>query len=81
MTVEDFRELCAYIEAHHSFKKGQGKMVKYISPTYDVRIGEIFHVNIRLSGMGRDFSITNENINKDLKSWIIDWLDNGKWLD
>lgn len=79
MSIEDFRELCNYIEKHHSFRKAQGKMVKYISPTCDMRIGKIFHVNLRRSGDGKDFSLTNDDKDKDLKNWIIDWLDNGVW--
>lgn len=79
MSIDDFRELCNYIESKHSFRNAQGKRIKYVSPTCDMRIGSIFHVNLRLSGKGKDFSITNENKDKDLKSWIFDWLDNGSW--
>lgn len=79
MNIDDFRKLCNYIEKNHSFRKAQGKMIKYISPTFDMRIGKIFHVNLRRSGDGIDFSLTNENKDKDLKNWIVDWLDNGTW--
>lgn len=27
MDIEDFKEICNYIEKHHSFRKVQGKMV------------------------------------------------------
>lgn len=81
MNIEDFREILNYIEKNHSFRKSQGKMVKYVSPTLDMRIGKIFHVNLRRSGEGKDFSLTNENKDKDLKSWILNWLDEGTWED
>lgn len=79
MDIEDLREICNYIESSHSFRKVQGKMVKYISPTINMRTGEIFHVKLRRSGEGKDFSITNENKNRNLKLRIIDWLDGGTW--
>lgn len=79
MDIADFRDICNYIEKNHSFRKAMGKRVKYVAPTCDMRIGKIFHVNLRLMGSGRDFSLTNENKDKDLKAWIIDWLDNGSW--
>ena len=79
MSIEDFRDLCRYVDACHSFRDLKGKKVKYISPTMDMRTGMIFHVNMRLVGKGMDFALTNENKDKDLKEWIFNWLDNGKW--
>lgn len=81
MSIDDFRDVLNYIEKHHSFRKGEGKRIKYVSPTCDMRMGDIFHVNLRLTGEGKDFAIVNENREKDLKAWIIDWLDNGSWED
>ena len=79
MDVKEFVELVEYIQKHHSFGKTKGKLVKYISPTYDTRTGKIFHINLRLSGDGLDFSITNENKHKDLALWVYEWLDSGTW--
>lgn len=81
LNIEGFRAILNYIEKHHSFRKAMGKRIKYVSPTCDMRTGEIFHVNLRLSGKGKNFSLTNENKNKDLFEWITDWLDNGSWED
>ena len=79
MSIEDLRSLLQYIEKNHSFRKSKGKRVKYVSPTCDMRTGSIFHVNIRLTGEGKDFSLTNEDKDRDLLKWIVDWLDNGSW--
>lgn len=74
MNINDFRELCIYIDENHSFRKMMGKRIKYVSPTVDMRTGEIFHVRLRRAE-GIDFSLTNENKNRDLFQWIVDWLE------
>lgn len=81
MSLEDFTELVDHINKNHSFSEVKGKRIKYITPIYDTRIGKIFCVNLRLTGEGKYFSLTNENKDKDLKQWIYDWLENGNWND
>ena len=81
MNLNDFRDLLNYIEKNHSFRRGKGKMIKYVSPTCDMRSGDIFHINLRQAGNGVDFSLTNENKDRNLKRWVMDWLDNGEWRD
>lgn len=70
MTLTEYSELLKYINENHSFKKGMGKMVKYISHTFDFRTLMISRVDID----GKIFSITNENSHKNLKKWIMDYL-------
>lgn len=79
MTVEEFTDLLKYIQEHHSFKKFNGKCIKYIYPSYDTRIGKIFHINLRRGGESLDFSVTNENKDRNLAVWIYEWLDKGTW--
>ena len=79
MSVNEFTDLLAYIQKNHSFCEMKGKLIKYISPTYDTRTGKIFHIKLRLGGDGLDFSVTNENKHRNLTAWIYEWLDNGSW--
>lgn len=79
MSVDEFVELLDYIQRNHSFCEPKGKMVKYISHTYDTRTGKIHHVQLRLCGDGLHFSITNENKHRNLKKWIYGWLEKGNW--
>ena len=66
--------LLVYIDREHSFKKGKGKRIKYVVPTIDTRTMRI-HAII-FYGMVEDkaFSLTNENKDKDLHEWIMEWL-------
>ncbi|MFY0516282.1 hypothetical protein ACOMCU_00430 [Lysinibacillus sp. UGB7] len=79
MSVEEFTDLLAYIQKKHSFGEMKGKLIKYISPTYDTRTGKIFHINLSLGGDGLHFSVTNENKHRNLAVWIYEWLDDGDW--
>lgn len=79
MTLEDFNQLIHYINTKHSFMKQKGKCIKYITPVYDMRINRIFSINLRRSGDGLDFSVTNENNTKDLTKWVKAWLEEGSW--
>lgn len=79
MDVNDFVRLLDYIQNNHSFGEMKGKLIKYISPTYDTRTGKIHHINLSLAGDGLHFSVTNENKHRNLAVWIYEWLDNGTW--
>ena len=71
MNMEDFRFLLLYIQMNH---KWGGKHIKYVTPTFDMRTGDIHRVEFH--GMeDKVFSITNENSDRDLEMWIADWLD------
>ena len=78
MTLDEFNDLVTYIQKNHSFPEMEGKRIKYITPTFDTRTGRIFHINLRLAGEGKDFSVTNENKHRKLNEWVVDWLDNGE---
>lgn len=79
MSLKDLQDVLIYIEKNHSFRKSMGKRVKYVYPSFDMRMGDIFHVKLRIAGEGLDFAIVNENKDRYLKEWILDWLDNGTW--
>lgn len=67
-----FWDLMGFIHKYHRFAKG-GKHIKYVTPTFDMRTGDIHSIELR--GMAsKTFSITNENADKDLEDWVYRWL-------
>ena len=73
MSHKGFLSILAEIHANHRFARG-GKHIKYVTPTFDMRTGDIHRVEFH--GMeDKVFSITNENSDRDLELWIADWLD------
>lgn len=70
MSINEFNELLEYINKNHSFIGLKGKMIKYISPTIDLRTGHIGMVRLD----DKTFSKTNENRHKNLKNWIMEYL-------
>ena len=73
MKMKEFRELLTYISIRHGFRVG-GKRIKYVEPVIDMRTGEIFCVKFR-GFHDKEFSVTNENSERDLEKWIYEWLD------
>lgn len=73
MTQEQYNNLIEYIKIHH--KWGKGKSVKYIDATYDFRTNRIFGIKLRGMFEAKDFVVVNENKDKDLESWVYDWLE------
>lgn len=70
MSINEFNELLEYINKNHSFIGLKGKMIKYISPTIDLRTGHIGMVRLD----DKTFSKVNENRHKNLKNWIMEYL-------
>lgn len=71
MSFAEFRELLNFIQQYHKF--GKGKSIKYVTPHIDMRYGNIHAIEFR-GFHDKTFSITNENKDKDLLKWIMDWL-------
>lgn len=71
-----FKMLLQYIANHHRFGIN-GKMIKYVLPTIDMRTMEIFHVHFR--GMfdpvedGKEFDYRDNG--KPMYENIMKWLD------
>ena len=72
MSIKEFNDLLQYINKNHSFMAVKGKMIKYISPTIDFRIGNIGRVVLD----HKVFAKVNENRHKNLYKWIKDYLNN-----
>lgn len=73
MSKLDFWEVMRHVHNEHRFAKG-GKNIKYVSPTFDMRTGDIHRIEFH--GMeNKVFSITNENADRDLYEWVMRWLD------
>lgn len=70
MSFEEYIELVNYIHKNHSLQSLKGKLIKYISSTYDFRTGKIYKISLD----GKDFAKVNENRHRNLKKWIIDYL-------
>lgn len=71
MTLKEYLELVKYISEKHSFRKVKGKMIKYISHTLDFRTGTIYQIILD----GKKFTKVNENRHRDLKKWVMNYLD------
>lgn len=71
MSIDEFTELLNFIKKYHKF--GKGKSIKYVTPHIDMRFGDIHAVEFR-GFHDRTFSITNENRERDLLAWIMEWL-------
>ena len=68
--MDEFNSLLKYINKNHSFKQLEGKMIKYVSPTIDLRTGSIGCIKLD----DKIFSQTNENRHRNLKEWIMQYL-------
>ena len=75
MTLQDLTKLLNYIEKNHSARNGRGRSVKYVDPCFDMRIRKIFGITLRGAFGEKSFTIVNENKDKDLYTWITNWLD------
>ncbi|MGL5713399.1 MAG: hypothetical protein ACRCX2_10300 [Paraclostridium sp.] len=76
MTLKEYFDLVRYIDKHHSFRELEGKAIKYISHTFDTRTRTVYSVKL-WGGFSEDkeFTIVNENKDRELKEWIYNWLD------
>lgn len=75
MSLQDFTNLLNYIERNHTWNLAKGRMVKYVEPCFDMRIRRVFAVKLRGAFGEKSFAVINENKDKDLYTWIINWLD------
>lgn len=74
MTYSELTQLLQMIDDRHSFRKGKGHMIKYVTPIIDMRTLSIHAVEFHSVFDTKVFSITNENKDKDLMKWISEWL-------
>lgn len=72
ITTEEFLELTKYVQENHNLKKGL--KIKYIIPVYDTRTDGIFSITFKGMNSEANFSVTNENYERDLKEWVYAWL-------
>lgn len=70
MSLTNYIELIDFINRHHSFKRMNGKKIKYIRNNYDTRTGKIYYIKLD----EKEFYIVNENSHRNLKDWIYKWL-------
>lgn len=79
MSFEDLRKLLNVIEKQHRFgtsiKTPNFKGIKYVDPIIDMRTHDIFCITLRGLYGEKTFSLTNENKDKDLFKWIMEYLD------
>lgn len=75
LTHKEYGELLKYIHENH--RLGKGKSIKYVDPVFDFRTMDYFSITFRGSfGDGtKEFTIVNDNKEKDLKEWIMEWLE------
>lgn len=72
MSKLDFWEVMRHVHAENRFGKG-GRHIKYVTPTFDMRTGDIHTIEFR-GVENKTFSITNENKDRDLYEWVMEWL-------
>jgi hypothetical protein len=73
MTMDKFVDLTRFIMAEHTFGL-RGHMIKYIRPHFDTRTGDFYGVSFDGMFGHKDFFVVNENRNRDLLPWIMDFL-------
>ena len=78
MTYEEFVTILKAVSVEHKFGKSSGKGIKYVTPTFDLRSGDIHTITFHCWNEDRTFSITNENKDIDLYAWVVEWLTEGK---
>jgi hypothetical protein len=77
MSIKDFEELTKIVIEEHSFaadrdtRKGK-KLVKYMDPSFDVRIGRIFAINLRGYGWSKNFHVSHDTLS--LKERVIEYI-------
>lgn len=71
MTLEEYNSLIKYIQDLNKNSK-DGEVVKVVTNTIDFRTMCVHSVNID----GKVFSKSDENIHRDLKKWIMGYLEN-----
>lgn len=75
MNLTRYRLLMHFIDDNHSFRNLKGKRIKYVDCSTDMRTGKIFSVTLRGLFGEKVFWQANENKDKDLYEWIINWLE------
>lgn len=70
MSMGEYIELVKYILENHSFACLNGKMIKYISNSFDTRTNSIYGITLD----DVEFIKTNENSHRNLKKWIMEYL-------
>jgi len=71
MSMSEFHELVGHVQNKHEFAMRGGKSIKYVRCSYDTRLRDVWSVSLD----DKHFSLTNENKDKDLKSWVYDYLE------
>jgi hypothetical protein len=77
MTYEEFVKVLKYVTENHKFGSGIGKGIKYVTPTFDLRNGKIHCITFSGWNGEKVFSIINENKDKNLYAWVVEWLTEG----
>lgn len=80
LSKKEFRELLQIIEKDHWLIQGRG--VKYVDLSYDLRTKEIWKVNLRCFGPGKEFMTCNrdQSAPDSLYIEIFNWLEDGREL-
>ena len=74
MSMEQFIDLTRFLMTEHTFGL-RGHMVKYVRPHFDTRTGDIFGVSFDGMFGHKDFFVVNENRDRNLTIWIMDFFD------
>ena len=70
MNTEEYLKLIEYVRKNHRFAKN-GRHIKYIDTTVDIRDGEIFSVNFRMFGNAeKHFRIYSKECIDDIYKWL-----------
>jgi hypothetical protein len=67
--------LCEIMESHSWFNGIKGHAIKYVRPHFDTRTATFFGVTLEGLRGKKDFFVVNENRNKDLAAWVLEFLD------
>lgn len=75
LTLQQFAAIVKEVQANHRFG-WQGRMIKYVTPTIDMRDDKIFHIHFRL--FGDPFTFDFRDSEEPMYDRIMQWLNGGE---
>lgn len=78
MGMNDFTWLIAVIMGKHGLLAddwAKSHLIKYVRPHFDTRTGGFYGITLEGFRGKKEFFIVNENKDKDLYAWVMDFLE------
>lgn len=72
MSMPQFQDVLRVIMTDHAW--GKGHWIKYVRPHFDTRTQDFYGVSLDGAFGHKDFFVVNENRDRDLTEWVMDFL-------